>query len=234
LKALAYTMIAAGLIGIVIAFLIGIAGDWGAAAGHGVVSSLLIGYGNSWLQRLRRAREYARLAATSTVRLPAPAGTSALIATQIARRRRSVLIIILGGPVVMSIVAISVWGSVRDTGLLIVLLAIGVAYAIIVGAFWVFTGERPAWRDKREAVFCRSQGPVELAYASGWVVRIGDAAFIKYGPYTPEDEMAVKALKRVGEGTVDYTPHSRLIFEVRDVHGQTLYRMDGYDAPGGR
>ena len=226
-------MIAVGLLGLANALLIGMGGEWAVAAGHALVMSWLFFYGSSILRLLRRAQEFARGGGAATVRFPAPGGASALIAAQISARRRWMLFFIIVGPAMMSLVAVFARGSVRDTGLLLLLLAIGIGFAILATAIWLFTVERPARRDQAEAVVCRSRGPVDLAriaYSNGWVVRIGDAAFIKYGRYTQEDWAALRALRHVRESTVDYAPHSHVIFEVRDASGKSLYRMEGYQA----
>ena len=233
MKALAYTMIAVGLVGIANALLIAMQGEWTVAAGHALVMSWLLFYGSSVLRLLWRAQGFARGGGAATVRFPAPSGASAFIAAQVSARRRWMLFFILVGPVTMSLVAVFTRSSVRDTGLLPILSAIGIGFAILAGAVWFFTVERPAERDQTEPLVCLSSGPVDLAriaYSNGWVVRIGDAAFVKYGRYTHEDWAGLRALTHVREGTVDYAPHSHVIFEVRDASGKSLYRMEGYQA----
>lgn len=100
----------------------------------------------------------------------------------------------------------------------------GIMVALItVGAFWLLAA-RPVRKDLNEKNYLRTKGPIKvIPFLGGAILQLADRAFLING------RNGIKELSTVNEGTIDYSPHSHVIFAAWDKQGHSVYRLEGYN-----
>jgi len=167
--------------------------------------------------------------ASPTTKLPFTPAVSAVVAQEIARSRRIMVIMILGGMSLVLLLAGSIGLAVSSP---LEFLAGGsffsLALGLFVGGIWILAGARPLRRDLRESTYLRASGPVQLVcvFGGAHLLRLADRAFIPSGC---RPMALAAAFRHLTWATVDYSNHSHLIFEVRDHSGRSVYRCAGFE-----
>lgn len=156
---------------------------------------------------------------TATVESPLTPALRQLIAGDVAKVRR--ILGIVSGGVVALLAIIGIAGGV------LAMIPIGV----LIGAFvyllaWLIVRFTMS-RDLKDAAFLRTTGPIRVTSSydpdngTTYTLVLTDHRF-------RISHKIASAAGKLSSGTVEYTKHGHIVFDIRDSSGQSVYRHPGY------